>query len=1021
MDQNQPDENHECLLILGMHRSGGALLAGCLHQLGVNLGQSLTSGHGADGDSAFENQDIVLAHEILFRDLGCRWDMVGSLPEGWVESQAAARFEKKLIEILEQQFIGRGPWTVRDPRLCRVMPLWLKVLDRLEITPGIVHLIRHPYEVACSLQQHHTTEMSNGYLLWLVHNRDAMAASRRHPHTLVTYDQLLADPVTTVLRIASTLYIELPRDPLQYSHVLTDFARPDLKHHHTNGNGNRSSKGHFAQFAWVYEQFRLSQAKALSAPNDRSVGANSDALSDFPLAVALESTPQARAARGHAAAMFNDLLGMIGHFEQSELDQHQQRQRRLLAAGHVAETLYAQIYFPLPGQEKKEYSEDGSRKMLLAPNEWQPVTWDIPRPEDLHTGQLRLDPLNTRGIVSVSSIKIVHAVTEEAFWAAENAAQFAQCTVEGDGLVLPDAQSLVIVCTGNNASLCLPTLPDLPDCPLKLIVWIKASRNQTLMEEAWTQLNLEKSGLDQRLEKIRALLEEARQKAQTLQNQLAEKTGALEVSQSDWKKQEARQQSRIEALQRQQNETEQALRALQDQAKARSAEQTALLQEAQAQKAEVQQRLQSLESQLRDSTAALQQKEAERQKQDARHHAQIDTLQQSYQENLRARESLQEQWQDKANQLADRLKEAQQQQDDGQARVKDLQEQLRVKKAEIKAVEAQRQEQGQRHQQQIAALESTVADQKQMISALEKKHCQQEELSRQYYQALQDAEETNQDHVDTLERQMQQKEATLERLENRLNDKDGIIARQSIDLIDAEKEAAANRQLKQANRQLNTWMQDLQSAFQALIASRRWKFGHAAGRALEILRFRGPGPTGLDQIQGIFGQFIHTPQPETDPPLQTGYPVFHDGEVLISWMQQLQNDFPALVGSHRWRWGNAAVRLAEMLLLRPKVLLAPTHMTEVFAQFEDWHKNGLSARSGRWLSREEILQLNTWLNALEQDFHATMACRRWRLGSKMVRLVQILSFRRQVPLVTDHMHQIFEDYRNQNQYSNSRS
>ena len=940
MDQNQPDENHECLLILGMHRSGGALLAGCLHQLGVNLGRSLTSGHDADGDSAFENQDIVLAHEILFRDLGCRWDMVGSLPEGWVESQAAARFEKKLIQILEQQFIGRGPWTVRDPRLCRVMPLWLKVLDRMEITPGIVHLIRHPYEVASSLQQHHTTEMSNGHLLWLVHNRDAMAASRRHPHTLVTYDQLLADPVTTVLRIASTLDIELPRDPLQYSHVLTDFARPNLKHHHTNGNGNRSSHRHFSQFAWVYEQFRLSQAKALSAPNDPSADANSDALSDFPIAVALESTPQARAARGHAAAMFNDLLGMIGRFEQSELDQNQQRQRRLLAAGHVAETLYAQIYFPQPGQEKKEYSEDASRKILLAPNEWQPVTWDIPRPEDLHTGQLRLDPLNTRGIVSVSSIKIVHAVTEEAFWAAENAAQFAQCTVEGDGLVLPDAQSLVIVCTGNNARLCLPPLPDLPDCPLKLIVWIKASRNQTLLEEAWTQLNLEKSGLDQRLEKKRALFEETRQKAQTLRDQLAEKTAALQAGESEWKEQEARQ------------------------------------------------------------------------------HAQMETLQQIYQESLGARESLQEEWQDKADQLAARLKEAQQRQAEGQARIQDLQEQLRDKEADIKARAVQQREQGQRHQQQIAALESTIADQKQTITDLEKQHHQQEELSRQYYQALQDAEEIHQDHVDTLERQMRQKEANLERLENRLNDQDGIIARQRNALIDAEKEAAANRQLKQANRQLNAWMQELQNAFQALVASRRWKFGHAVGRAVEVLRFRATGPTALDQIRGIFGQFAHTPQPEPDPPPQTGYPVFHDGEVLISWMQQLQRDFQAFIGSHRWRWGHATVRLAEMLLLRPKVLLAPIHMAEVFAQFEDWHKNGIRARSDRWLSREEILQLNTWLNALEQDFHATLACRRWRLGSTMVRLVQILSFRRPVPLVTDHMQQIFEDYRNKNQYSN---
>jgi hypothetical protein len=893
MDQNQQDENHECLLILGMHRSGGALLAGCLHHLGFNLGQSLTSGHGADGDKAFQNQDIFLAHEILLRDLGCRWDMVGSLPEGWVESRAAAQFENRLIQILEHQFLGQSPWTIRDPRLCRVLPLWLKVLDKLDIKPNLVHVIRHPYEVACSLKQHHAIEMSKGHLLWLMHHRDALEASCRHNQTLLTYDQLLADPVTTLLKIASALGIELPRDPLECSRVLTDFAQPDLKHHHTNGNGNRTSQRVFTQFAWVYEQFRLSQVKALAAASDCADNSKNEVLSDFPLVAALDFAPQAHAARGHATAMFNNLLGVIGRFEQAEHDQDRQRQQRLLAAANVAETLYVQVYFPLPEHDPRGYSEDASHKMLLSPNEWQPVIWDIPRPEDLHTGRLRLALLNTLGTVSVSSIKLVNAVSGDVLWAAEEAAQFAQCTVEGDGLVLPDAKGLALVCTGNDARLCLPMLPDLPDCPVQLKVWIKASQKQTLLERAWAQLNLEKSRLEHRLHQNQALLEEARQKAQ-----------------------------------------------------------------------------------------ALQQKETERLKQDARHHAKIKTLQQSY-----------------------------------QASIQDLQEQLSAKEADIQAGEAKQREQGRRHQQKMAALESTLADQNQTITTLEKQHRHQEELSRQYYQALQDTEETHQDRIDTLESQMQQKKAALERLENRLTDQDGIIAQQRSALLDAEKEAVASRQLKQANRQLNAWMQDLQNAFQALAASRRWKFGHASGRMLEVLRFRAPGPTALDQIQGIFGQFAHTPQPGTDPPLQTGYPAFHNGEVLISWMQQLQNDFQALLASHRWRWGNAVVRTAERLLLRPKVLLAPAHMSEVFAQFEDWQQNSLNGRSGEWLSHDEIRQLNTWLKALEQDFRATLACRRWRVGSAMVCVVKGLSFRRQAPLVTDHMHEIFEDYRNQNQYS----
>ena len=42
------------------------------------------------------------------------------------------------------------------------------------------------------------------------------------------------------------------------------------------------------------------------------------------------------------------------------------------------------------------------------------------------------------------------------------------------------------------------------------------------------------------------------------------------------------------------------------------------------------------------------------------------------------------------------------------------------------------------------------------------------------------------------------------------------------------------------------------------------------------------------------------------------------GELLINWIRQLKRAFPAFVGSRRWRMGNATVRMAEMVLLRPE-------------------------------------------------------------------------------------------------------
>ena len=225
--QSALDSKNECLMIMGMHCSGNSFLAECLQQIGVNFGIPSTD-NVSTKSGVFENQDIVLLHEILFRNLDFRWDMIGHLPEGWVESKAALQAEEKLVQIIKNQFHGNGLWAVKDPRICRLMPLWFKVLARMEITPCFIHMLHHPYEVALSLQEKHAIELSKGQLLWLVYNREALQASQQNRHIVITYDQLSADPVSAVNRIVDNLNIDLHCDPLDYTQTLTDFVQHSL-------------------------------------------------------------------------------------------------------------------------------------------------------------------------------------------------------------------------------------------------------------------------------------------------------------------------------------------------------------------------------------------------------------------------------------------------------------------------------------------------------------------------------------------------------------------------------------------------------------------------------------------------------------------------------------------------------------------------------------------------------------------------------------------------------------------------
>jgi hypothetical protein len=488
--------------------------------MGFNLGNALMPGNEANQSGYFENQDIVLAHDILFRDLGCRWDMVGGLPPDWLESQAARKASDILSNILQDQFLNQNrPFAVKDPRMCRLLPLWNRVLEQLNIQPGLILVLRHPMEVAKSLQKINGHDLLKGHLLWLSHNREALAGCRGQEYLMITFDQLLADPIAT-LRKAGRLSAFAGIDPLRHSREILQFVRPELKNHHQS-ESSEIHDGLFRHYAWVYDQFRTLQAKSQLQLESKSAG-NFDAqdsltqdISEFPLAISVSKLLPATDERRHAAVVFDNLLSVIGRYEQAELDESNQLQRRILSATNAAETIFAQIYFPEAATGA--YSEKESRKILLAPGEWQKISLEVPRPEVLRAHRLRVDPLNTRGMVNISGVKLVNPANGQECWSAQD--RFAGFSSGGDALLLARGDNLVMAATGDDPRLLLPELPDLPDCPMRLEMWIKAGRGQDVMHKYW-----------------RALLQNRSQlfaKHDELQDQLRDKESALEGRQKE--------------------------------------------------------------------------------------------------------------------------------------------------------------------------------------------------------------------------------------------------------------------------------------------------------------------------------------------------------------------------------------------------------------------------------------------------------------------------------------------------------
>lgn len=225
-------EARQAILVLGMHRSGTSALTRVLNLLGAELGSRLMPAVSGNNENGFwENQDAVDIHETLLTDLGRNWHDIREMPAGWTSSEAAARARAAIRRLISSDFAAAPLWALKDPRLCRLMPLWLDVLAEFGISARFVFVLRSPDEVAASLQARDGWSHAVSRLLWLQHMREAEEATRGHPRCVVHFDELIEDWNTVAGRIARELDVAWPVNPASVAAQIATFIDPGARHH----------------------------------------------------------------------------------------------------------------------------------------------------------------------------------------------------------------------------------------------------------------------------------------------------------------------------------------------------------------------------------------------------------------------------------------------------------------------------------------------------------------------------------------------------------------------------------------------------------------------------------------------------------------------------------------------------------------------------------------------------------------------------------------------------------------------
>jgi hypothetical protein len=198
----------DVIFIAGYYRSGTSALSGALARLGVTLHNDADPNeHNPLG--FYEIPELIEWDVGLFSHLGVDWTDVRGLPEGWSERADLARHVTRLDEILRARFAHEPLWGLKHPHLCRLFPLYERVVTQAGHKPHAIHIARSPWTVAASQQRKNGLARAHAVLLWLSYVIAGERHARHLPRAWVTYHELLAEPARQIGRIEQALGLEL--------------------------------------------------------------------------------------------------------------------------------------------------------------------------------------------------------------------------------------------------------------------------------------------------------------------------------------------------------------------------------------------------------------------------------------------------------------------------------------------------------------------------------------------------------------------------------------------------------------------------------------------------------------------------------------------------------------------------------------------------------------------------------------------------------------------------------------------
>ena len=222
----------ECIVILGMHRSGTSVLTGLASILGCYAGFDLMKPTKDNPKGYFENNKIYLLNKKILRHHKARWDDYHfTIKE--IEKEIQRKYVKEAKLVLQEELKYVNKTIIKDPRLCILFPIWQQALDELGVTIKIIFAYRNPLEVAYSLKHRDKIPLEKGLMLWTHYFFQAEYYSRGYHRIVIKYNDDFIEMDSLLTTLSQFIGLDINKEII---YKANDFYSPSLKHHNLNLN-----------------------------------------------------------------------------------------------------------------------------------------------------------------------------------------------------------------------------------------------------------------------------------------------------------------------------------------------------------------------------------------------------------------------------------------------------------------------------------------------------------------------------------------------------------------------------------------------------------------------------------------------------------------------------------------------------------------------------------------------------------------------------------------------------------------